>query len=258
MSDRTLKCGATTGGGSWATGRRRSYDAVHGAERLGCRDVASISYASTLVLLSNGTVLSWGLNNLGQLGNGTKTNSATPTAIPNLSGVAAIAGGSTADTPSDRRVVKAWGNNDEGRSVTALDDAIDSDDGLRTLRRRPISTAQKAAYALLSDGTVKAWGRTPTASSATARRQHFVPGDGAGTRRTAVTSLAVASTSSQDVRSSLRRVVAVGRRRRDAGFRRRVGYGQGEGCGGIEGRPERCSAALCDGWCDCGCIVGHD
>ncbi len=152
------------------------------------------------MLLSNGTVLSWGLNNLGQLGNGTKTNSATPTAIPNLSGVAAIAGGSTAGYAllTDGSV-KAWGNNDEGMVG----------DGTSTMRLTPttvsglsgvvqISTAQKAAYALLSDGTVKAWGQNTYGQL----------GDGTTTTRLSpvtvqvpagrsVTSLAVASTSSQ-------------------------------------------------------------
>ncbi len=115
---------------------------------------------------ARGAVVEWHGAQLGfeqsrPVGNGTKTNSATPTAIPNLSGVAAIAGGSTAGYAllTDGSV-KAWGNNDEGMVG----------DGTSTMRLTPttvsglsgvvqISTAQKAAYALLSDGTVKAWGQ---------------------------------------------------------------------------------------------------
>ncbi|MDU0344267.1 hypothetical protein RWH44_01005 [Microbacterium sp. KSW2-29] len=201
MSDRTLKVWGDNGWGQLGDGTQTNRTTPFTVPNVSdVVDVASISYASTLVLLSNGTVLSWGLNNLGQLGNGTKTNSATPTAIPNLSGVAAIAGGSTAGYAllTDGSV-KAWGNNDEGMVG----------DGTSTMRLTPttvsglsgvvqISTAQKAAYALLSDGTVKAWGQNTYGQL----------GDGTTTTRLSpvtvqvpagrsVTSLAVASTSSQ-------------------------------------------------------------
>ncbi|WP_298874877.1 hypothetical protein [uncultured Microbacterium sp.] len=201
MSDRTLKVWGDNGAGQLGDGTQTNRTTPFTVPNVSdVVDVASISYASTLVLLSNGTVLSWGLNNLGQLGNGTKTNSATPTAIPNLSGVAAIAGGSTAGYAllTDGSV-KAWGNNDEGMVG----------DGTSTMRLTPttvsglsgvvqISTAQKAAYALLSDGTVKAWGQNTYGQL----------GDGTTTTRLSpvtvqvpagrsVTSLAVASTSSQ-------------------------------------------------------------
>jgi alpha-tubulin suppressor-like RCC1 family protein len=73
----------------------------------------------TAVAAANGAV-GWGDDSAGQLGNGTVTQSATPTAVGNLSGIKAIA------------------------------------------------TGDRFTLALLSNGTLEAWGTTPTGSSATA------------------------------------------------------------------------------------------
>ena len=49
--------------------------------------------ADSLALLSNGTVMAWGENDNGQLGDGSFTNSDVPVAVSGLSGVSAIAAG---------------------------------------------------------------------------------------------------------------------------------------------------------------------
>jgi len=50
----------------------------------GGETIADISagYAHTSVVTSSGKIYTWGLNNAGQLGDGTMTNSSTPTEIP--------------------------------------------------------------------------------------------------------------------------------------------------------------------------------
>jgi alpha-tubulin suppressor-like RCC1 family protein len=47
----------------------------------------------SLALLSDGTVMSWGENRYGQLGNGSTVGSAVPVPVKGLTGVTAIAGG---------------------------------------------------------------------------------------------------------------------------------------------------------------------
>src|SRR5947207_1041949 len=63
-----------------------------------------------LALLENGTVMAWGANETGQLGNGTTTLSTTPIAVSGLSEVKAVAAGthqSLALLKND--TVMAWG-----------------------------------------------------------------------------------------------------------------------------------------------------
>src|SRR5918997_650316 len=79
-------------------------------------------YDHSLALKDEGTVLAWGLNQDGQLGDGTNTDSSTPVQVkdPNdpsgyLSGVSAIAagGGHSLALKSDG-TVWAWGANESG------------------------------------------------------------------------------------------------------------------------------------------------
>ena len=47
----------------------------------------------TVALKADGTVWTWGLNNYGQLGNGTKVNSSAPVKVEGLEGVIDVAAG---------------------------------------------------------------------------------------------------------------------------------------------------------------------
>jgi alpha-tubulin suppressor-like RCC1 family protein len=69
-----------------------------------------------LALLANGTVMAWGANESGQLGDGTTTSRATPVPVSSLGGVVAIAAGGAHSLAirADGSVV-AWGNNDFGQ-----------------------------------------------------------------------------------------------------------------------------------------------
>ncbi|MEW2625662.1 chromosome condensation regulator RCC1, partial [Streptomyces sp. NPDC048106] len=119
----------------------------------------------SLALTSDGRVLAWGLNNSGQLGDGTTTDRNTPvfTDLPAGTTVTAIAAGSehSLALTSDGRVL-AWGSNYYGQLG----------DGTTTDRSTPVEvhlpagaqvTAITAGYyhslALTSDGRVLAWGR---------------------------------------------------------------------------------------------------
>src|SRR5205823_2397776 len=66
----------------------------------------------SLVARSDGSVLAWGENGEGQLGDGTYTNRSAPGPVPGLSGVTALSGGSfhSLALTSDGGVL-GWGHN---------------------------------------------------------------------------------------------------------------------------------------------------
>jgi RHS repeat-associated protein len=119
-----------------------------------------------LAALADGTVMAWGVDSFGQLGDGETgygASRSTPVEVSGLTGVTAVsAGGTHSLALLSNGTVKAWGNNEFGQ----LGDGIA---GLGTSSNVPVSvknltgvTAISAggAYslALLSNGTVMAWG----------------------------------------------------------------------------------------------------
>ena len=70
----------------------------------------------TCALQQDGTVKCWGRNDHGQLGDGTTTERKTPTTVPGLSGVAAIAVGELHTCAlMQGGTVKCWGLNASGQ-----------------------------------------------------------------------------------------------------------------------------------------------
>ena len=114
----------------------------------------------SLALLSNGTVMAWGDNQEGQLGDGTTTNSASPVKVSGLTGVKAIAAGSLFSLALLKSgTVMAWGDNEEGQLGNGTQN--DSDvpvpvSGLSGVTA--IVGGGQFALALLSNGTAKSWG----------------------------------------------------------------------------------------------------
>lgn len=115
---------------------------------------------STCVLASNGTIRCWGLNDIGQLGDGTITNRATPVSVLGVSTAVSVSVGvnSSCALLSDG-TIKCWGGNEVG----------EIGDGTTTNRSTPVSVlgvsnavavsvGESQACALLSDETIKCWG----------------------------------------------------------------------------------------------------
>jgi alpha-tubulin suppressor-like RCC1 family protein len=116
----------------------------------------------SLALLSNGTVMAWGENTDGQLGNGVRSSfSDVPVAVAGLSGVVAVAAGnedSYAVLASG--ALMAWGNNNYGElGVGKCCDVFDSPVAVKGISGVvKVASAGTHTVALLSSGTVMTWG----------------------------------------------------------------------------------------------------
>ncbi len=132
------------------------------------RDIAA-GYRFSLALLADGTVKSWGYNNVKQLGlgAGSPTQVTSPTAIPGLSGVIAIAAGTDfALALRADGTVKGWGSNHYGQTgvnsssaAVSVPTTVVTSVGTGALTGViAIAAGGAHALALRSDGTVFAWG----------------------------------------------------------------------------------------------------
>jgi alpha-tubulin suppressor-like RCC1 family protein len=119
----------------------------------------------SLALLANGTVEAWGANGNGQLGDGSTAESSVPVAVHGLSSVKAIAAGSSHSLALlANGTVMAWGDNEQGQLGIGTG-AEDSEvpvavSGLTGVKA--ISAGANFSLALLTNGTVMAWGENET------------------------------------------------------------------------------------------------
>jgi Regulator of chromosome condensation (RCC1) repeat len=127
--------------------------------------------AHSAALLNNGTVMNWGVNGAGELGNGTETQSDVPVAVSGLSEVTAIAaGGYHSLVLLKNGTVKAWGANLSGQLGDGTSTGPEQCGALKTACAKipaPVSKLSGVvalaggefhSVALLKNGTVKAWG----------------------------------------------------------------------------------------------------
>ena len=120
----------------------------------------SAGFQHAAALKSDGTVMTWGSNDGGRLGDGTTTNRLTPVQVRGLSDVIAIAAGNTHTLALKKDgTVWAWGSNY----------SYQLGDGTDTERVLPVQVTGLSGiiaistnlhtFALKNDGTVLAWGR---------------------------------------------------------------------------------------------------
>jgi alpha-tubulin suppressor-like RCC1 family protein len=138
----------------------------------GLSEVADVSTGgiNSFALLSNGTVMAWGSNDNGALGNGAETDSDVPIPVRGLSGVAAVAAGEESNLAllNDGTVV-AWGENEAGQLGDGTNAGPETCFNEIPCSKVPVPVSDLSgvtaiaagsgrSLALLSNGTVMAWG----------------------------------------------------------------------------------------------------
>jgi len=138
---------------------------VQGLDLASVKQIAAGSSFS-LALLDDGTVMAWGENQSGELGNGSTNNSLVPIPVPGLTDVTAIAAGE-ADGYAllSNGKVMAWGWNPLGELGVGFESPPNNHGNVTvpTLVPRLTGVQDIAAGALhvvvlLDDGQVEAWG----------------------------------------------------------------------------------------------------
>lgn len=115
----------------------------------------------SLALLANGTVMAWGQNKEGELGDGNISSSDVPVAVKGLTEVSAIAAGSKhALALLKSGTVKAWGADGAGQlgNATTTTGEVEAVATSELSEVASIAAGGLSSYAVLKDGTVKAWG----------------------------------------------------------------------------------------------------
>ncbi|HYO58720.1 chromosome condensation regulator RCC1 [Archangium sp.] len=127
-------------------------DAVSGA----------LGFSHALVLKADGTVVAFGRNNNGQLGDGTTTDRDYPVPVRGLTDVVKLAGGSQQSVALGRDgTVWVWGNNNYGNLGQGTEDLVAHPEpaqvpGLSGVV--DIASGRDHVLVLHADGTVSAWG----------------------------------------------------------------------------------------------------
>jgi alpha-tubulin suppressor-like RCC1 family protein len=120
----------------------------------------SAGYNHSLALLLNGSVLAWGSNSYGQLGDGTTTDNNRPLLVPGITGACYVEGGGyDSFAILSNGSVLAWGSNMDGQlgdGTTAQRNSPVIVPGIQGIAK--LSMSSNHTLALLSNGSVLAWG----------------------------------------------------------------------------------------------------
>lgn len=116
--DGTVQCWGRNHEGQIGNGTRVSQPVPSAGQAAQLNGVAEIAAGNFHVCarLTDATVRCWGLNNFGQLGDGTLATRDTPAPVPGLAGVTALAGGGYHSCALLRdQTVRCWGRNTHGQ-----------------------------------------------------------------------------------------------------------------------------------------------
>jgi len=173
LSGGTVKCWGDNALGELGNGTTTT-DSLTPVAVKGISSARALSggFTEACALLSGGTVECWGINSLGELGNGaTGANSPTPVAVKGISSAKAVSAGGDGHACAllSGGAVDCWGNNVDGQlgnGPTATNGGFGSSllpsstpvavKGISSAIG--VSTGSLDSCALLSGGTVECWG----------------------------------------------------------------------------------------------------
>ncbi len=114
----------------------------------------------SLALLANGTVMAWGDNGNGQLGDGTTVSSDVPVVVKGLTNVKAISAGDLFSVAVlANGTVMAWGRNNSGQLGNATFTDSNSPVAVKGISTAvAVSAGGQHVLALLANGTAMSWG----------------------------------------------------------------------------------------------------
>jgi hypothetical protein len=164
---------AGVGAGYTEPGPKGCYCVFVPTPLLGVKNATSIvaGYEFGLALRSDGSVMSWGYNYEGELGDGTTTVDPVPKPVPGITTAIAVAAGSShAMALLADGTVLTWGSNDDGELGLGSPIGPEECSGGLPCAKLPkpvpglsgvvaIAAGNYASYALLADGTVVGWGQ---------------------------------------------------------------------------------------------------
>ena len=156
----SVTCTASDTSGNVAQG---SFTVTVGVFPTPSASALSAGAGHTCALLDDGTVRCWGANDLGQLGDGTTTDSSSAVPVAGLTGATAISAGvhHTCAVLGDGSV-RCWGSNGNGRLGTGSTGGIVTEPtrvgGLDDAVGIGIGAGGAHTCAVLEGGTVRCWG----------------------------------------------------------------------------------------------------
>jgi regulator of chromosome condensation len=133
-------------------------------ESIGVKNVKDIFCGAyhSFILLNTGKVLGWGLNNRGQLGDGTITSTCTPHEIPELStrNIKSITAGENHSIAlTDEGKILVWGRNDDFQLGLQNDVEMTTPQELTELEQiKAIAAGSHFNYAINNAGQAYSWG----------------------------------------------------------------------------------------------------
>lgn len=168
MASGAVGCWGHNHRGQLGNGTTRD-SAVPVAVNLG-RDVITAVAAGgdhTCAVLSNGGVRCWGYNIHGQLGDGTTTRSSVPVTVNDLGGQATAVAAGALHTCAvlSNGAVRCWGLNQWGQlgnTTVGLDTAAPVSVNDLGGQATAVTAGLMHTCALMSNGTVRCWGRNPS------------------------------------------------------------------------------------------------